>query len=164
MKAPTSKRHSALTIAVARRVSLSAFGFLCSFSMSLKVSSSPLRHQKQILDFQNCFRKSIVAVQLSDLLSSSWSLSTTFLFWPLPAAASTSLAICARRIFLKSSCVRSLLPLMAAALATLSCAGIVWSFSACQQSGEPLAHSSATASGTAADSQGSHHFFCVFVR
>uniref|UniRef100_A0A3Q3IHH7 Uncharacterized protein n=1 Tax=Monopterus albus TaxID=43700 RepID=A0A3Q3IHH7_MONAL len=31
------------TIAVARRVSLSAFGFLCSISISLKVSNSPLK-------------------------------------------------------------------------------------------------------------------------
>uniref|UniRef100_A0A3B3BJ54 Uncharacterized protein n=1 Tax=Oryzias melastigma TaxID=30732 RepID=A0A3B3BJ54_ORYME len=31
------------TIAVASRVSLSAFGFLCSFSIFLSVSSSPLR-------------------------------------------------------------------------------------------------------------------------
>lgn len=31
------------TIAVARRVSLSSFGFLCSFSIFLKVSTSPLK-------------------------------------------------------------------------------------------------------------------------
>uniref|UniRef100_A0A3P9HPG8 Uncharacterized protein n=1 Tax=Oryzias latipes TaxID=8090 RepID=A0A3P9HPG8_ORYLA len=34
---------STFTIAVASRVSLSAFGFLCSFSIFLSVSSSPLR-------------------------------------------------------------------------------------------------------------------------
>lgn len=66
----------------------------------------------------------------SNLLSSSSSMSTTFLFWPLPGAALTSLAICASRIFLKSSCVRSLLLLMAAALAFLSSSGISCSFSA----------------------------------
>lgn len=57
-------------------------------------------------------------------------MSTTFLFWPLPGAAFTSLAICANRIFLKSSCVRSLLLLMAAALAFLSSSGMPCSFSA----------------------------------
>lgn len=40
--ASTGERDSSSTIAVARRVSLSALGFLWSFSMSLKVSSSPL--------------------------------------------------------------------------------------------------------------------------
>lgn len=40
--ASTCERDSSSTIAVARRVSLSALGFLWSFSMSLKVSSSPL--------------------------------------------------------------------------------------------------------------------------
>lgn len=60
-------------------------------------------------------------------------MSTTFLFWPLPGAALTSLAICASRIFLKSSCVRSLLLLIATALAFLSSSGILCSFSAwCQ--------------------------------
>lgn len=34
--------HNLFTIAVASRVSLSAFGFLCSLSISLNVSSSPL--------------------------------------------------------------------------------------------------------------------------
>uniref|UniRef100_A0A3Q1IYM8 Uncharacterized protein n=1 Tax=Anabas testudineus TaxID=64144 RepID=A0A3Q1IYM8_ANATE len=38
----TNSFRSGFTIAVARRVSLSAFGFLCSFSIFLKVNSSPL--------------------------------------------------------------------------------------------------------------------------
>uniref|UniRef100_A0A671V8U6 Transmembrane protein n=1 Tax=Sparus aurata TaxID=8175 RepID=A0A671V8U6_SPAAU len=42
-----SFRSVRFTIAVARRVSLSALGFLCSFSIFLKVSSSPLK------DFKN---------------------------------------------------------------------------------------------------------------
>lgn len=120
--------------------------FLYLLSVSCAVFQCPLRsaaplceNKKQIWDFQNCFRQSFVGLQLFDLLSPSSSLSTIFLFWPFPAAPSTSLAICARRIFLKSSCVRSLLPLIAAALAFLSSTGILWSFSAWQESSELLA-------------------------
>jgi len=68
---------------------------------------------------------------ISHLLSSS-SLSMFFLFWPFPGAPLTSFANWTRRIFLKSSCVRSLLPLTAAAFVFLSSAGILWSFSTWQ--------------------------------
>lgn len=41
-------------MAVARRVSLSAFGFLCSFSIFLKLSSSPLKNNRKKKWFYHC--------------------------------------------------------------------------------------------------------------
>uniref|UniRef100_A0A3Q2ZNK6 Uncharacterized protein n=1 Tax=Hippocampus comes TaxID=109280 RepID=A0A3Q2ZNK6_HIPCM len=45
----TKNKRVFQTIAVARRVSLSAFGFLWSLSISLRVSSSPLENQMKPL-------------------------------------------------------------------------------------------------------------------
>lgn len=60
--------------------------------------------------------------------SSSLSISKYFLFWAFPGAASISFFIWAMRIFWKSSCVKTRLVLMAAALAFRSSMGMLSSF------------------------------------
>lgn len=62
------------------------------------------------------------------LESSSLSISIYFLFWAFPGAASSSFLIWARRIFWKSSWVKTRLVLTAAALAFRSSAGMLLSF------------------------------------
>lgn len=102
--------------------------------MSRRDSNSPLEWRKKYNTKQGwnpspwCWVTEALGHMLPYLGSSSLSISIYFLFCAFPGAASSSFLIWARRIFWKSSWVKTRLVLTAAALAFRSSTGMLFSF------------------------------------